>query len=678
MILFKVVNLVTWAAKDSYYLLDEAVKYYPASQQVDNSFTVIQLTDFQHKLLVYFLENPEVTRTQGEISQLVWPNKVTTVDAFNKPLGAIRNALSNNAREKKNHYIKTWAREGYSLGCSCTYVKGENGSRLWSKRVLAVCATVVLIVLASTTLFTPAIYQVTNPIRLTSLQGIVTEPSLTDDGKYIAFTFYDVADKGQIFAKKLSERDHVVLTKGHTDKMPSWSPKGDKLVYQRSNINQCEIRLITFTSPLVIDKNQLIHRCSSTSFFVSFTWQSDNAFYFTDSTTKLGPKSIYLFNLKSGLSSLYLAPELDINNESTGFARIAYQRTQDKLYIIQSPDWINTEVHVYGDKKLVKLASIDVSLSSVGLFNDSFVYKDSRNRLMLASQEQQSLTTEFNRPILHPVISQNARKIAYYVGHIYQWNVYSFNTKNQKKQQLTFDNAADRFPIKTADNLYYSSDFTGITQIYRQPVGSSNQPVQLTNFKINRRPTHISISPNGKVLAISYASGTDLHQIIENSLQPLATFETLIYPSFSPDSQKVMLTQLSNQGRHASIEYDLATRQPTGVNIPESRFAIYHQNGIIYAKTNEPGLYTSKNGTTRTINTLIKVFTPAHISVSNDALYATDTIDNSVKKISLIGDEVTTLPITKAGQLYHYKGIIYYTLERLGESSIYVGDIVQR
>ena len=372
-----------------------------------------------------------------------------------------------------------------------------------------------------------------------------------------------------------------------------------------------------------------------------------------------------------------LSPQIKTDKKITGFARINFDAKQNKLYIIQSLDWYNTEVLVYHNDQLEKVADIDAPLSSVGLFNGSFVYKDGRNRIMLNSQKQ-SLTTGWHSPILQPTSSANSNKIAFYSGHLYQWNIHSYDTKSAQGKQLTFNIAANRFPVKTADNFYYSSNFTGITQIYRLSDDGKGQPIQLSNFKKNRRATQISVSPNGKILAISYISTTDCYRLTGDSLKLIKQFEGLIYPSFSLDSQKVMLFKTDDTLQQTSIEFNLNSWQRTGITIPQSQFAIYHRRGIIFTKTGNKGIYLFNNGTTTTINDSITLYTPADISAADDFLYAVDKSDKRVKKIAISGEDITDLPIENVGQLYHYKGIIYYTLEQMGKTSIYVGDIVER
>ncbi|NQZ06393.1 MAG: winged helix-turn-helix domain-containing protein, partial [Algicola sp.] len=156
----------------SYYLIDNEVRYYPASQLVEHPQQSVQLTDFQHKLLIYFLDNPKVVRSYEQISQHVWPNKITTVDAFNKPLGAIRNALSDNIKSKKNHYIKTWAREGYGLGCSCIFIENEQKMKSpISWMIPAFLASIALIVIAFAYVVSVRnpVFEVDNLRKLTSL-----------------------------------------------------------------------------------------------------------------------------------------------------------------------------------------------------------------------------------------------------------------------------------------------------------------------------------------------------------------------------------------------------------------------------------------------------------------------------------------------------------------------------
>lgn len=670
------------ANKERYYLLDNEVRYYPATQMVHHVDRQIHLTDFQHKLLMNFLQHPGQIRTQSEICQQVWPNKITTVDAFNKPLGAIRNALSNHQKSKKNHYIKTWSREGYSLQCSCELVYTSSGYDL--QPLLLRFAAFTLVSLLTIVVFknfgTQAVYETGNLRRLTPLVGIAAEPTLSDDGNLIAFTFYDKNNQGSIFAKQLSHRDHVILTQGHNDKMPAISPTSDRLLYQRLEDGQCQIRMLTFAENLKVVEDEQLLLCSPTSFFVSMSWHDDNSFYYTDSSTAVGPYSIYRFDLTTGLSTLYLAPEVKINKEHNGFARVLYHRADKKLYIIHSPDWVNSEIFEYHQDKLSKIATVDTAIGSIGTFNGSVIYKDKSNRLMLKSQ-QKPLTTSFNRPVLHPATSQNSNKIAYYIGHFYQWNIYSYQVDNGQIVQLTANNAIDRHPIKTFDDFYYSSNFTGVTQIYRQPKTPGSQPLQLSNFTQDKEIVHVSVTLDGKIMAISDSKGTEIYEIKAESLILKKRFAGHIFPSFAADSKRLMLSQMTDNSGYIAIEYDLTDFTPTGLRLDEARFALYSRFGIIYSKNGEKGLYLLNNGRSKVIDDDIEVFKPAHITAGDGDLYVidqADTREKQVLKISLSDFSQKKLPVAQAGQLYFYQGRLYYTLEQQGESSIYVGEIIER
>lgn len=668
--------------KQSYYLLDNEVRYYPATQIVKHPDYESHLTDFQHKLLMNFLQNPGLVRTQEEICQQVWPNKITTVDAFNKPLGAIRNALSNNEKTKKNDFIKTWSREGYSLECNCELVSTKKFGPVVERLKLFGSAIIVALIAAImiAQFYQKPIYDVVNIRRLTPLNGIAAEPSLSDDGKLIAFTFYDRQFNGQILAKKLSAKDHVVLTQGHNDKMPSLSPTGNQVVYQRLEQNQCQIRMLTLTEKLIVSSDELLINCSPTSFFVSMAWHDESSFYYTDSSTAMGPYSIYRFDLKSGLSTLYLSPDVRVEKEHNGFARVVYHRKTQKLYIIHSPDWLNSVIKLYQNEDLTNLINVNTSIGSLGIFNDSAIYKDNSNRLIIGPQKQ-SLTTEFNRPVLHPVTSQDSNKIAYYIGHIYQWNIYSYKTDNGEIQQLTFDNARNRYPIKTAQHFYYSSDFTGITQIYRQPQDASGQPLQLSNFSTNREITQIAVSGDGQSLAISFGQITEIFAVKDHSLQFRHRFKKGVFPSFSLDSKRILLSVPQTKTSLSVVEYTLADMKPTSITIEDARFALYHKSGFIYAKSSGNGLYLYINGHSQPLNSEIQVFKPAHVALADDYIYVVDRSDKAskhVSKIALDGTSISPLPIKNVGQLHYFEGKLYYTLEQLGESSIYVGDIIER
>ncbi len=668
--------------KDSYYLLDKEVKYYPATQMVHHADTQIHLTDFQHKLLMNFIAHPGVVRTQSEICEQVWPNKITTVDAFNKPLGAIRNALSNNRRAMKNHYIKTWAREGYSLCCSCEYISAQDNKiwKPWLIRLGTLSTVVATTVLAVIHLNKQTVYEAVNLRRITPLEGISAEPSLNDDGSIIAFTYYNTDGNGQILAKQLSQRFHVTLTSNHNDKMPALSPSGEQLLYQRLEHGQCQIRLISFGSNLEVVKDEQLVQCSPSSYFVSMSWHDQSAFYYTDSSVNLGPYSIYRFDLKTRLSTLYLSPDVRVEKEHNGFSRVVYQRKAKKLYIIHSPDWSNSEIRVYHNNHLTTLTTVNTAIGSIGLFNNEVIYKDNSNRLVLGSQKK-SLISEFNHPIMHPVTAQNSNRLAYHVGQLYQWNIYAYDIDQKTLKQLTFNNAINRYPLKTQNDFYYTSNLTGVTQLYRQPHISQGPPTALSNFTQNRKISQVTVSKDGQLLALSDEKSTELYRLNGDSITRIKTFADQIHPTFSNDSQRLLLSTSTNDLLYSATEYRLSDFKPTGLHIADARFALYSNIGLIYAKTGQKGLYRYSHGRSTQLFADIEVFKPAHLAISDDTLYVINQADQQngqVQQINLATLTRSQLNIKHAGQLYFHQNQLYFTLEQPGKSNIYVGEIIAR
>ena len=72
--------------------------------------------------------------------------------------------------------------------------------------------------------------------RLVNLPGkIAIEPSFSPDGERIAFevSTYDAEGNGSIYAANVDGTGIRRLTRGHDDRQPNWSPKGDRIVFQR-------------------------------------------------------------------------------------------------------------------------------------------------------------------------------------------------------------------------------------------------------------------------------------------------------------------------------------------------------------------------------------------------------------------------------------------------------------
>jgi serine/threonine-protein kinase len=89
------------------------------------------------------------------------------------------------------------------------------------------------------------------------------------------------------------------------------------------------------------------------------------------------------------------------------------------------------------------------------------------------------------------------------LGDIFVWDV-----RRQILQQLTFDPAADEFPLWTLDGRYivFASNRTGIMNLFRRAADGSGSDERLTN--INQYELPSSFSPDGKSLVVTEQRST--------------------------------------------------------------------------------------------------------------------------------------------------------------------------
>ena len=207
----------------------------------------VKLQPQPFQVLITLLERPGEVVTREDLRSRVWPSD-TYVDfdhSLNKAVNKIREALSDSSDHPR--YVETMARRGYRF-IAPVEVLG-NGSRAVldpasppqtapprtqaSAWIAAGCIVVVALAAVGWAL-RPAAKSEPVLTRLTSDAGLTTDPSISPDGKLIAYA----SDRGSghlhIWVQQLSPGGQAVqLTRGDAnDLQPAFSPDGARIVFR--------------------------------------------------------------------------------------------------------------------------------------------------------------------------------------------------------------------------------------------------------------------------------------------------------------------------------------------------------------------------------------------------------------------------------------------------------------
>lgn len=186
-------------------------------------------------VLVLLAARPGEVVTREELKAEVWQDTGMGEDSLNRAISDLRHALDPDA----TRYIETIRKVGYRLVAPVTPLvpeRGRESARRWRQLAgTAVVAAVVAVLVLVTSTNGPEPIRPVPSIPLTSEPGLECRPSLSPDGKRVAYVKKD---------PELPEADIYVSTRGAgspvqlTDhpgyeSYPTWSPDGTELAFTR-------------------------------------------------------------------------------------------------------------------------------------------------------------------------------------------------------------------------------------------------------------------------------------------------------------------------------------------------------------------------------------------------------------------------------------------------------------
>ncbi len=266
---------------------------------------------------------PEIV-TRDEIRQHVWGNDVyiDTERSINFCIRQIRGVLLDNAADPR--FIETLPREGYRFiapleGSVQRESADQNGGAPAKEEIRDVAVrpnrhrwTIVSIGLAAMLAVAAVTFWILRrdvPVRVsgispvTSYPGDEREPSLSPDGRQVAFSWDGEDARRHIYVKLLGEERPLRLTQDPADdSFPVWSPDGKQIAFMRRRTDsESEIMLI----PSIGGPERILHRIQ-VGHFVSgsgrmMSWSADGKWLCF--TSELGPSShhaLFLLSLDSG------------------------------------------------------------------------------------------------------------------------------------------------------------------------------------------------------------------------------------------------------------------------------------------------------------------------------------------------------------------------------------------
>lgn len=586
---------------DRYYLINEHIKFYFDIEHQFIEFKGIResLEPKEAQILRYILENHQdgIIKSEAILDDNweFWSDKkvlqkvLSTLRKKFKNIGVTENGFIASGSNYKINYAGVLVKAQEQKNKEKVALKSKLMQSAKMAFLWAMAGAVSLLIIIKFN--EKPQFSIDNIIQATAISGVSVEPALSPDGNKLAFT-HKKEGSSQIYLKERSNLSYRALTKDHNDQVPSWSPSGLQLAFQRFDRSVCEIRLIKFdTDYQQIGSDELLTQCSPHTHLSKMTWQSEDVLFYTDIPEGGTAFEVKQINVKTKKVDVYYTNNKRDDYSGSGPYFIVYNRKLKTLFGLESSNWVYSNIiKINDDNTEVAIRKVGDVLMSIDVFENHVIFKDLDNHLKSFSLDspQQLFTVYKNplKPIGYPTISADSNDIAIVSGSVYRNDIFAMNLQDKTIAEIKTSQSRLRTPQQAENEILFVSNETGIYQVYSY---SNSIQTPLTNFTENKLIVNFTISLDKQWLAINFIDGTTLYRLHSNGLTAVKTYPLLSFPAFSNNSKRMLLKNLvetQEQGvttwKQELIEYSLEDFNETGITIKNAIFGVYHERGIIY------------------------------------------------------------------------------------------------
>jgi DNA-binding winged helix-turn-helix (wHTH) protein/Tol biopolymer transport system component len=213
------------------------------AQELRKAGLRLKLTGQPFQVLAILLQQPGTVITREELQKRLWPDTFVDVDNnLTTAINKIREALGDSPENPR--FVETLPRRGYRFIGSVNGAMATPESvavprpRLWSRLALPALslgmAAALVLLWARERLGRPAAEPSPSDarvVRLTDLPGLEESPSISPDGRSVAFTA-GVGGRRQVFVQLIAGGAPLQITRDAGDhEYPRWSPDSSSIFY---------------------------------------------------------------------------------------------------------------------------------------------------------------------------------------------------------------------------------------------------------------------------------------------------------------------------------------------------------------------------------------------------------------------------------------------------------------
>jgi Tol biopolymer transport system component/DNA-binding winged helix-turn-helix (wHTH) protein len=515
------------------------------SEELRKNGVKIRLRGQPFQVLAMLLERPGEVVTREELRQRLWPEG-TFVDfdhSLNTAINKIREVLGDSAENPR--FVETLARRGYrfiaalengTLDVGINTFSSDNEMmaepkpiagveelsmekefrrkrNFWADRLVWLAGFSVLLIggvawfYRSHLRFRSLILPPMKVVRLTSFPGKETEPTLSPDGKMVAFVWDgEKGDNRDIYVMLVDAGTPFRLTSDPGDDLsPAWSPDGRFIAFHRRTKERNGIYLV----PSLGGPSRRLTDLKNSPFGSRMSWSPDGKYLAVSASSSPLIHSLFRLSVETGEQTQLTFPSVEVgdfspafspNGQSLAFSRVTGFGSRSDIYTL--PVGGGEPKRLTFNERSSRCAWKPDGREIIFVRDNPL---EGLYRIPIEGGKEMRLV-EGGQFGLFPSISWHGNRLVY-SEHVYDTDIWRIDLpspidKAPSMTRLIFSSREDQSPRFSADGMkiVFTSNRSGSSEIWMCDTDGRN-PVPLTSFGGIYQTGSPSWSPDGRFIA---------------------------------------------------------------------------------------------------------------------------------------------------------------------------------